>query len=70
MESSVSTQNTAGLVAEGTEDVASDWLSRLSFPAMHITWAHASLVKVTHRAQPVISGIGNNTPRGLREQHL
>lgn len=65
-ESSPSTQDTAGLLAEGTED----WHLRLSFPGVHVTPVHASLVKVLQRAQPVFGRRGMKAPRGLRDQQL
>lgn len=65
-ESSPSTQDTAGLLAEGTED----WHLRLSFPGVHVTPVHASLGKVLQRAQPVIGRRGTKAPKGLRDQQL
>ena len=52
--------------AEGTED----WHLRLSFPGVHVTPVHASLVKVLQRAQPVVSRKGMKAPRGLWDQQL
>lgn len=66
MESSPSTQDTAGLLAEGAED----WHLRLSFPGVHVTPAHASLVKVLQRAQPVMDRRRMKAPRGLWGQQL